>query len=190
MGKFILGLLLALLVIAGCGYYIYRTTGYTFGLDSTILSKGTINLTTQDIVNGGKIPADFTCDGRNISPTFLLDHIPSDAKSLVIVLDDADSTPKYFTHWLAFNIGPWTTSVESSKVLGNAIVGVNDFGNNEYDGPCPPAGETHKYYFRIYALDTMLNLNQEAQRKGLDSAMNGHIIGKGELTAEYSKVAN
>ena len=134
MGKFILVIILILLVIGGFGYYTYRTTGNTFGLDKTILTKGTINITTQEFASGGKISIDFTCDGADLSPTLFLEHVPSDAKSLAIILDDSDSTPKYFTHWLAFNISPEVGSIEGSKVLGNATVGTNDFGNVEYDG--------------------------------------------------------
>ncbi len=187
MGKFILGFFLILLTATGIGYYIYRTTGYTFGLDRTIFSRGTINITTQEFANGGKIPPDFTCDGRDTSPTFLLEHIPGDAKSLVIVMEDMNSNPKGFTHWLAFNISPDSGSIEGSKVLGNATLGTNDFGNIEYDGPCPPAGETHKYYFRLYALDTTLNLPESVKRPALDAAINGHIIAKGEISGTYTK---
>jgi Raf kinase inhibitor-like YbhB/YbcL family protein len=190
MGKFTLGFILVILIIGGCAYYIYRTTGYKFGLDSTILSKGTINISTQDFIDGGKIPADFACDGRNVSPTFLLEHIPSDSKSLVIILDDSDSNPKYFTHWMAFNIDPGVSTIESSKVLGNATVGINDFGNPEYDGPCPPVGETHNYYFRIYALDRVLNLAPNSKRTNLDAAISGHVIAKGQITGTYSRLAN
>ena len=190
MGKFTFGFFLVLLIVAGCGFYIYKTTGYMFGLDSTIFSRGTINISTQDFISGGKIPSDFTCDGRNVSPTFLLEHVPGDAKSLVIVLDDANSTPKYFTHWLAFNIDPNTNIIETSKVLGNSVVGMNDFGNPEYDGPCPPFGETHTYYFRVFALDTTLNLNENSKRVNLESAMNSHIIARGLTSGTYLRKEN
>ena len=190
MGKFFLALLLIFLILAGSGYYIYRTTGYKFGLDRTVLSRGTISITTQEFLNGGKIPPDFTCDGADLSPTFLLEHIPSSAKSLAIVLDDASSNPKGFTHWLAFNISPNLGSIEGSKVLGNAVVGANDFGNVEYDGPCPPAGQTHNYYFRLYALDTTLNLSSTATRPAFDDAINEHVIAKGEIWGTYVRIAN
>lgn len=190
MGKFILGLFIALLIFGGCVYYIYRTTGYKFGIDSTIFSRGTISITSQDFLSGGKIPPDFTCDGRNVSPTIFLDHIPGDAKSLAIILDDVDSDPKYFTHWLAFNIDPNITMIETNKVLGNAIVGINSFGNPEYDGPCPPPGTKHNYYFRIFALDTALNLSQNAKRANLENAMYGHIIGKGITSVTYQRPTN
>lgn len=190
MGKFFLALLLVFLIIAGSGYYVYKTTGYKFGLDRTVLSKGTINITTQEFLNGGKILSGFTCDGTDLSPTFLLEHVPSSAKSLAIVLDDASSNPKGFTHWLAFNIPPHSGSIESAKVLGNATVGTNSFGNVEYDGPCPPTGETHKYYFRLYALDTTLNLSSTATRPAFDDAINKHIIAKGEIWGTYVRMAN
>ncbi|HKB88469.1 MAG TPA: YbhB/YbcL family Raf kinase inhibitor-like protein [Patescibacteria group bacterium] len=190
MGKFFVGLLLVFLILGGAAYYIYTTTGYKFGIDSTILSHGTINISNQEFVNNGKIPSSFTCDGENLSPTFLLQHVPSTAKSLAIILEDTDSAPKYFTHWLAFNIGPSTETIEASKVLGSATVGTNDFGNTEYDGPCPPSGVSHKYYFRVYALDTMLDLTSSATRSSFNTAINGHVITTGEIGAYYTKVAN
>jgi Raf kinase inhibitor-like YbhB/YbcL family protein len=190
MRKFTLWFLVPILIIAGYGYYTYRTTGYAFGLDQTILSKGVINITSQSFINGGNIPSDFTCDGQDLSPTFLLERVPDYAKSLALILDDSNSNPKYFTHWLAFNIGPYTTSIESTKVLGGAIVGTNDYGNPEYDGPCPPKGETHKYTFTIYALDTTLNLDEKAKRADLDNAMKGHFVATGKITVTYTRVAN
>jgi Raf kinase inhibitor-like YbhB/YbcL family protein len=190
MGKFILWFLIPVLIIAGYAFYTYKTTGYMFGLDQTIFSKGSISITTQDFADGGKIPSDFTCDGLNLNPTFLLEHVPDYSKGLAVILEDSDSKPKNFTHWLAFNISPYSSSIEKSKVLGNAIVGTNDYGNAEYDGPCPPAGEMHKYYFRIYALDTTLNLDENAKRSDLNSAMKGHIIAAGEISGTYIRIAN
>jgi Raf kinase inhibitor-like YbhB/YbcL family protein len=190
MGKFFLWFLLPVLVIVGFGYYTYKTTGYAFGIDKTILSKGTITITTQSFLNGKEIPPDFTCDGQNFSPSFFLEHVPDYAKSLVLLLDDQDSNPKNFTHWLAFNISPYTTSIEGAKAIGGATLGTNDYGNVEYDGPCPPIGQTHKYFFRIYALDTILNLDEGARRSDLDTAMKGHIIATGETAGIYGRVAN
>ena len=190
MGKFFLWFILPILVVISYGYYTYQTTGYAFGLDRTIFSKGTINITTQRFMNGGQIPAENTCDGRDLSPAFIFDRIPDYAKSVVLVMDDADSNPKYFTHWIAFNINQYTTSIDSSKYLGEAVVGTNDYGNQEYDGPCPPVGETHKYYFRIFALDIVLTLDETAKRSDLDAAMKGHIIANGEIYGIYTRVAN
>jgi len=190
MGKFILWLILPILLILGVCFYIYKTTGYMFGLDKTIFSKRTIGITTQSFADGGSIPSDLTCDGLNLSPTFFWQFLSDDTKSLAIVLEDSNSNPKNFTHWLAFNISPYDSTIESAKVLGNSIVGTNDYGNKEYDGPCPPVGETHKYYFRIYALDTTLDLGETAKRADLDSAMKGHIIAAGEISGLYTRVAN
>lgn len=190
MGKFFLTLIFIFLIILGACYYIYRTTGYAFGLDKTILTKGTMGISAQNFADGGVLPQDITCDGQNLSPALTLSRVPDYAKSLVLILDDADSNPKYFTHWIMFNISQYTTNLESGKVLGNVITGTNDYGNQEYDGPCPPNGETHTYYFRIYALDTTLSLDGTAKRVDLDNAMKGHIISSGELKGTYTRVAN
>lgn len=187
MGRFLLWLVIPILAILGYGFYVFQTTGSFFGIEHTIFFTGAINISTQGFMDGGIIPSDYTCNGENLSPPFILQRVPTDAKSLAIVLEDSNSSPKNFTHWLAFNLNPYTTTIVSSKVLGNVVVGTNDYGNSEYDGPCPPPGETHKYYFKIYALDTVLNLDQNAKRADLDKAMNGHIIATGQILGSYTK---
>jgi Raf kinase inhibitor-like YbhB/YbcL family protein len=185
MGKFFLGLALILLVIAGAAYYFYNKSGSTFGLDQNLVVKGTINISSQEFLNGAIIPIKYTCDWQNINPSFSIDRVPGDAKSLVLIVDDPDAKPT-FTHWLVFNIDPMVTNIAEDSIPSGATVGTNDFGKSEYGGPCPPTG-AHKYYFRIYALDTILTLDETARRADLDKAIGGHIIAKGEFYGEYEK---
>jgi Raf kinase inhibitor-like YbhB/YbcL family protein len=186
VGKFFLGLFVILLLLTGGVYYVGRTTGNDFGLGGIILKKGTINFSTQAFGNGNPIPLDYTCDGKDVSPVLLIDRVPGDAKSLAIIVDDPSATPATFTHFMMFNIDPGVESIGTGEVPEGAIVANNDYGKNEYNGPCPPVG-VHKYYFRIYALDTALYLDENAKRSNLDKAMKGHIIARGEFYGEYAK---
>jgi Raf kinase inhibitor-like YbhB/YbcL family protein len=110
--------------------------------------------------------------------------VPSEAKSLVLIADDPDAPSGLFTHWLIWNIPPQTTSIsEGSGPKG--VHGANDFGKSDYKGPCPPTG-THRYSFKIFALDRELNLRGGAKRSQVDAGMKGHVIAQGELIGRYA----
>ena len=145
-----------------------------------------MNLTSPDFREGGNIPERFTCDGKDISPTLKIDGIPKGAKSLVLIVDDPDAPGGNFTHWLIWNIVPDLTEIVANQLPAHAVQGVNDFGKSRYSGPCPPAG-VHRYYFRLYALDTTLTLPQTSKRKVVDSAIGGHIIGEATLMGRYAR---
>lgn len=131
----------------------------------------------------GHIPAKFTCDGEEVNPHLTIRHIPEETKSLALIMDDPDAPGGVFDHWLVWNIPPQETITENS-VPG--IQGKNGAGKAEYHGPCPPSG-THRYFFNIFALDTLLDLKPGATKKQLEDAMQGHIVGTGELIGLYSR---
>ena len=144
-----------------------------------------MKITSSAFQEGGNIPSKFTCDGGDNSPSLQLAETPSGAKSLVLVVDDPDAPSGLFTHWLVWNISPQTNSIaEESKPKG--VHGTNDFGKSGYGGPCPPSG-THRYYFRIFALDRELDLPPSTKRSQLDAAMKGHVLAQGELMGRYSR---
>ena len=151
-----------------------------------IPKEATMNLTSPDFSEGENIPERSTCDGKDISPTLKIDGIPKGAKSLVLIVDDPDAPGGNFTHWLIWNIVPDLTEIIANKLPAHALQGVNDFGKSKYSGPCPPAG-VHRYYFRLYALDTTLTLPQTSKRKVVDSAMKGHIVGDATLMGRYAR---
>ncbi len=143
--------------------------------------------------DGSYIPRKFTCDGEDINPPLYLAHIPGDAKSIVIIVDDPDAPIGTFTHWIAWNIPPIEEIPEGIPKRGTVdepikmIQGRNDFGRIGYGGPCPPRGKAHHYHFRVYALDTTLSLPPGAGRKDLERAMKGHVIEWGELVGLYER---
>lgn len=187
MGRFFLGFIGLILISIGVYFYFNNSQEYKFRLQELFLSGGTINISSQEFESGGSIPARFTCYGADLSPSFFISNIPIGAKSLVLIMEDATIFPDPFAHWISYNMSPDIGSIESVKVLGNANTGVNDFGNSSYNGPCPPEGETHKYNFRIYALDTLLDI-KNPRRGELLQVMRDHIIATGSLSGVYSKI--
>jgi len=144
-----------------------------------------IKITSSAFREGGNIPSKFTCDGSDTSPPLQISGVPSEAKSLVLIADDPDAPGGLFTHWLVWNIPPQTNSIaEGSAPKG--VQGANDFGKSGYRGPCPPQG-THRYSFKVFALDRELDLRSGAKRGQVDGAMKGHIIAQGELVGRYAK---
>ena len=144
-----------------------------------------MKITSSAFQEGANIPSKFTCDGADTSPPLQIADVPSGAKRLALIVDDPDAPSGLFTHWMVWNISPQTGTVgEGSTPKG--IDGTNDFGKSGYGGPCPPSG-THRYYFKIFALDRELDLPSGAKRGQLDGAMKGHVIGQGELMGRYSR---
>ena len=144
-----------------------------------------MKITSFAFQEGGNIPSKFTCDGSDISPPLQITGVPSEAKSLVLIADDPDAPSGLFTHWLIWNIPPQTNSIsEGSAPKG--VHGTNDFGKPDYKGPCPPPG-THRYSFKIYALDRELDLRGGAKRSQLDAAMKGHVVAQGVLVGRYAR---
>ena len=144
-----------------------------------------MKITSSAFQEGGNIPSKFTCDGGDSSPPLQIAEIPSGAKSLALVVDDPDAPSGLFTHWIVWNISPQTNAIAEGSAL-KGVQGTNDFGKSDYGGPCPPSG-THRYYFKIFALDRELDVPAGTKRSQLDAAMKGHVVAQGELMGRYSK---
>ncbi|MDE2026107.1 MAG: YbhB/YbcL family Raf kinase inhibitor-like protein [Patescibacteria group bacterium] len=145
-----------------------------------------MNIQSRAFQNGQAIPSIYTCDGENINPPLTISSVPIAAQSLVLIVEDPDSPSGTFTHWLVFNIQPLTSSISENSVPDQAIEGLNDFGQIRYGGPCPGSG-THHYIFKLYALDTTLNLLEGAKKADLINKMQNHILEQAELTGTYKK---
>ena len=145
-----------------------------------------MKITTTAFQEGGNIPSKFTCDGADANPLLRFEGVPAEAKSLALIVDDPDAPGGLFTHWLVWNIDPKTAAVEENGAPSNSVQGKNDFGKSGYGGPCPPSG-THRYFFKIFALDRQLDLAAGSKRAQLDAQMRGHIIAQGELMGRYSR---
>ena len=139
--------------------------------------------------NNGMIPKKYTCDGEDVSPPLFIENISKDAKSIAIIVEDPDAND--FTHWVIYNIPPTNEipeNIPKEKVIEKpfrAMQGKNDFGYYGYGGPCPPSG-THRYYFEVFVLDTVLE-EKEYTKDELLNAMKGHVIQKGTLVGLYKR---
>lgn len=135
---------------------------------------------------GGTIPQKFTCDGANISPPVSWAGLPEQASSLVLIVEDPDAPRGTWVHWVLYNVSPDQNGL-SEGVQNIGMEGKNDFGSLGYGGPCPPRGTTHRYFFRLYALDTDLDIGPGAARADVERAMQGHILAQGELPGRYGR---
>lgn len=146
---------------------------------------GKLVLASPSFVENGLIPRRYTCDGDNTNPPILISSVPTHAKSLVLIMDDPDVPSGLWIHWIKFNIPAGIKAIDEG-VEPPGVSGKGTSGHTSYDGPCPPSG-THRYVFKIYALDIMLNLLPGVSKEELESGMAGHILASGELTGLYSR---
>jgi Raf kinase inhibitor-like YbhB/YbcL family protein len=130
------------------------------------------------------IPRKYTCEGNDINPPLTIEGTPKEAKTLVLILDDPDAPSGTFDHWIVWNIPATTSKVGENTIPGKE--GLNSARQTSYMGPCPPSG-THRYFFKVYALDTELNLGINSKKKDVEKAMQNHIVAKGELIGLYSR---
>lgn len=156
-------------------------------------------LTSPSFNNQEPIPGKFTCDGGDFNPELLVQNVPAEAKSLALVVDDPDATGgTTFTHWIVWNIDPKTTIIKEESVppglpsvasaKEGAVEGKNDFPKIGYGGPCPPRGsKPHRYFFKLYALSSMLNLKEGANKAELEAEIQKYLLEKTELIGLYGR---
>ena len=133
-----------------------------------------------------KIPPKYTCDGKNVNPPLEFIDVPKNAKSLVLIVEDPDSPSGVWSHWVMWGIPANTRRIPEDSVPSNAVEGVNDFGDYGYGGPCPHSG-THRYQFKLYALDIELNSSKDMTKNNIENAIKFHIIDKASLIGLYSR---
>jgi Raf kinase inhibitor-like YbhB/YbcL family protein len=144
---------------------------------------GGIKMRSVAFSHGGSIPPRYTCEGENVNPPLEISDLPENTKSLAIIVEDPDAPRGTYDHWIAWNIPPNEAIGENSRP---GIQGKNSFGNTGYGGPCPPSG-SHRYFFKVYALDSDLNIEAGSDKKTLQEAMKGHVLESGELMGHYQK---
>jgi Raf kinase inhibitor-like YbhB/YbcL family protein len=147
---------------------------------------GTLKISSTAFSHNGMIPPKYTCDGQDLSPQLAIDGVPENAKSLALIVDDPDAPAGTWVHWLVWNIDPKTGNIAEGAVPAGAQQGRNDFRRPDYGGPCPPSG-THRYFFKLYALDTVLTLGRGATKADLERSMQGRIIARAELIGLYRR---
>ena len=145
-----------------------------------------LELTSDAFANGQSIPAKYTCTGRNISPALAWNETPSGTRSFALIMDDPDAPLGTWVHWVLFNIPAEARSLQENIDTSAMSVGKNSWGDLGYGGPCPPSG-THRYYFKLYALDSTLSLLPGATKEQMLQEMKGRILAQGELMGTFSK---
>ena len=144
-----------------------------------------MKISSQAFTDGGKIPDQYTKYGENKIPPIHFEDVPSHTRSLAVIVDDPDSPQGTFNHWLLFNLDPNTRDIKEDRTPVMCSEGRNDFGEVEYDGPKPPSGE-HRYFFKAFALDTVLPLTEGCKRDALDREMQGHVLESATLMGRYA----
>lgn len=134
----------------------------------------------------GMIPKRYTCDGSDVSPPLVIGNIPEGTKSLALIVDDPDAPAGTWVHWVVWNIEVGIREIPENTVPPGAIQGTNDFGKRKYGGPCPPSG-THRYFFKLYALNAPLTLEAGATKSQVEKAIGGHLLEKAELVGRYRR---
>jgi len=151
-----------------------------------------LELKTTAFKAGGTIPTQYTCSGVDMSPALSWNQPPPRTRSLALIVDDPDAPAGTWVHWVVYNLPASARQLPERVPPGEAIVsggkqGLNDFPQNGYGGPCPPPGKPHSYFFRLYALDTLLDLRPPVRRNDVDAAMKGHILAQAEWMGTFGR---
>ncbi len=150
-------------------------------------------LTSAALKDGATIPGKYTCDGVDVSPPLAWSGAPAGTRSFALIADDPDAPGGTWVHWVLYNLPaevselPENIAKVESLDLGGARQGRNDFRRPGYGGPCPPPGPAHRYFFKLYALDMRLELKAGAQKKDVEAAMEGHVLGSAQLMGTYAR---
>ena len=175
-------------VIAIIGIVVWllaRDTDVVEQRSVTISQESQSNMQLTSLVFGHNqlIPAKYTCDGEDVNPPLVINNAPESTQSLTIIVDDPDAPAGVWDHWIVFNIPP-DTKVVAEGQEPEGVHGRGTGGNTDYYGPCPPDRE-HRYFFKVYALDTMLDLPEGSSKADVERAMEGHVLDKAELIGRY-----
>ncbi len=136
--------------------------------------------------NNKLIPPKYTCDGENISPPLVIDDVPENTKSLVLIVDDPDAPRGTWVHWTVWNIDPYIKEIPENSCPQSAVEGMTDSGRPGYSGPCPPSG-THRYFFKLFALNTTLDLDTSMEAADIEREIEGNILAKAQLVGLYRR---
>jgi len=145
-----------------------------------------MKITSTTFLQGEPIPTTYTCDGENINPPLHFSDVPNEAVTLALIVDDPDAPGNTWVHWVVWNIAPDTRAIGEGEAPGRCTEGTTSFGRLGYGGPCPHSG-THRYFFKLYALDTELALPAGHTKEDIEAAMAGHVIEQAELMGTYAR---
>lgn len=183
--KLILIIILIIVFLGVSVIYIKGSFPSLFTLHSSPVKGGSMKL-ISDFEHNGNIPSVYTCDGEDLAPELTISEVPKSAKELVLIVDDPDAPMGTWVHWILYNIPIDTTKINNKNLPARVKQGMTDFGRIGWGGPCPPNG-THRYFFKLYAIDKSLNLPEGATKMQVENEIKGHIIEKTELIGLYER---
>jgi Raf kinase inhibitor-like YbhB/YbcL family protein len=155
-------------------------------------SQTTMQLTSTAFKEGEPIPAKYTCDDKDVSPPLKWSGAPSGTRSFALIADDPDAPGGTWVHWVAYDLPADMSELpenvaKNQYIDGKARQGLNDFRRLGYGGPCPPPGKSHRYFFKLYALDTVLDLKPGQTKQAVEAAMAGHVLAQAQLVGTYQR---
>ena len=150
------------------------------------VKMGAFSIESTAFKNSSSIPKKYTCDGKDVNPPLVIRNVPNGTKSLALIVDDPDAPVGIWVHWVVYNIDPGTREIAENSVPQGSVQGINDFNKTTYGGPCPPSG-THRYFFKLYALDTKLDIKGKVVKRDVEKAMKGHIVGEAQTMGTYRR---
>jgi Raf kinase inhibitor-like YbhB/YbcL family protein len=185
------GLLASALVIAACAEEAVAPTEMPAVVESPTQEEGVMafSIRSDAFDQDQPIPSRFTCDGEDVSPALSWSDVPDGTQSFALIVDDPDA-PRVFTHWVLYNLPASAQGLpegvaKTDRPESGGFQGRTDFGNTGYGGPCPPPGRPHRYRFRLYALDGLIDLGPGATKQQVLDAIEGHILGQTQLVGTY-----
>ncbi len=186
LANFISVALAAFIILLAAFLYFQQRSAQPSSSNLSLIKESAMKLKSLAFENNQIIPAKYTCDGENINPPLEWEGVPNQAKSLVLIVDDPDAPSGTWVHWTVWNISPQTTQIWENSVPAGALEGKTSFGRAGYGGPCPPSG-THRYFFKLYALNTLLDLRENSDIKVLENAIKDRIVDQAELIGLYKR---
>ena len=184
--KFLLILILIFLFICFVFFILPGKTSDDFSSNQV---QKAMKISIDDFVDGERMPTKYTCQGQNIAPIINISEVPSEAKSLLLLVEDPDAPGDIWNHMIIWGIKPIDQVLDLNNLPDNVIVGKNSWGKNNYGGPCPPSG-THRYFFNLYALDYDLKLDKNAYSSLIKDEISGHVLQYAKHMGTYSKTVD
>jgi Raf kinase inhibitor-like YbhB/YbcL family protein len=184
--------IISIFIIAAAGiavtaFFMLRSASrVTPRTESSSANQGNMKISSSAFGHNQPIPPQYTCDGADQNPPLEISGVPDGTKGLALIVDDPDAPAGDWVHWLVWNIDPSVTEIAENSVPSGGVEGTTDFNRTGWGGPCPPSG-THRYQFKLYALDTPLDLNAKARKAELERAMQGHVLEQVLLVGTYQK---
>ena len=183
-------IILIILVLIGGGIFLYFSKNLQRSENGNPQSKLNLpkimKLNSSAFEDNQSIPAKYTCDGEDISPPFDISEVPTETKSLVLIIDDPDAPMGTWDHWIIWNVDSSVSQIKENEVPSGAVEGLNSFKKQSYGGPCPPSG-IHHYHFKLYALNKKLELDSSSRKKEVEKEMAGFILDQAELIGLYQR---